>query len=48
VELWTAADSIERGGLRRRWPDADEDEIVFRLAARRFGLDLARRAYGRS
>jgi hypothetical protein len=43
--LWQAADSVQRAAIRRRNPDADEAEIVFRIAAARFGLELARKAY---
>ena len=47
VALWKAGDSIQRAGIRRNHPDADEAEIVFRLAVTRFGLELARNVYQR-
>jgi hypothetical protein len=48
VALWSAGDSLQRAGLRRENPHADEAEITFRLAVSRFGLELARKAYRRS
>jgi hypothetical protein len=45
--LWAAADSLQRASLRALHPDADEDEITFRIAVSRFGVDLARKAYRR-
>jgi len=47
VALHRAGDALQRAGLRLKHPEADEDEITFRLAVARFGEDLARRAYGR-
>jgi hypothetical protein len=32
--------------IRRRHPDADESEVLLRLACRRHGPDLIRRAFG--
>lgn len=46
--LWFAADSVERAALRRDHPGIDENELTFRLAEKRFGTDLARRAYGKA
>jgi hypothetical protein len=43
--LWTAGNSLQRAALLREKPDADEAEITFRLAASRFGLELARKVY---
>jgi hypothetical protein len=45
--LWTAGDSLQRSVIRRDYPDADSDEINFRLAALRYGEELARKAYRR-
>jgi hypothetical protein len=47
VALWEAGDSIQRAALRRQYPEADEAEITYRVAVARFGLELARKAYGR-
>jgi hypothetical protein len=43
--LWRAADSLQRAAARHKDPRADEAEITFRIAASRFGAELARRAY---
>ena len=48
AELWSAADSLQRAVLRRDYPEADEQEILFRLAVTRYGEELARKAYRRS
>jgi len=45
VALWAAGDSLQRAALRRENFHAGEDEITFRIAVSRFGLELARRAY---
>lgn len=45
VALWKAGDSLQRAALRRENPQADESEITFQMAASRFGLELARKAY---
>jgi hypothetical protein len=47
VALWEAADSLQRAGMRRLYPEADDAEITFRVAVARFGGELARKAYGR-
>ena len=47
IELWAAGDALQKAGLRRRHPDADDAEINFRLAESRYGSELARKAYGR-
>jgi hypothetical protein len=47
VALWQAGDSLQRAAIRRDYPDADEDEVTFRLAVLRFGPELARKVYGR-
>jgi len=48
VQLWQAADSLQRSALRRLNPAATEDEILFQIACRRFGPELARMAYKRA
>ena len=45
--LWEAGDSLQRAAVRHKNPEADEAEITFRVAVSRFGLGLARKAYGR-
>jgi hypothetical protein len=47
LALCEAADRTQRAALRHFNPDASEDEITFRIAVRRFGEKLARKAYGR-
>jgi hypothetical protein len=47
MALWKAGDSIQRAALRRDYPEASEDEVLFRLAVTRFGEELARKAYRR-
>jgi len=47
INLWEAADAMQRTAVRHRYPDADDAEIAFRLAVLRFGAALARKAYGR-
>lgn len=48
VDLWEAAHSLQLATMRRQYPDADEAEIIFRIAVTRFGEELARKAYGRT
>jgi len=45
--LWAAGDALQRAAARRDFPDADDDEINFRLAVTRYGAELARKAYRR-
>jgi hypothetical protein len=45
--LWQAGETMQRAAVRRDYPDADEAEITFQVAVRRFGLELASKAYGR-
>ncbi len=45
--LWAAGDALQRSATRNLYPDADDEEINFRLAVTRYGADLARKAYGR-
>jgi hypothetical protein len=48
VALWEAGHELQRAVARRDYPDADEDEITFQIAVRRFGPELARKAYRRT
>ncbi|HVY91343.1 MAG TPA: hypothetical protein VHA14_01290 [Bryobacteraceae bacterium] len=45
--LREAGDALQRAALRREYPDATADEILFYLAVSRFGEELARKAYRR-
>jgi hypothetical protein len=45
--LFAAGDALERAGVRRDFPDADDEEINFRIAVTRYGAHLARKAYRR-
>jgi hypothetical protein len=45
--LWIAGDALQRSAARNLYPDADDEEINFRIAVTRYGQDLARKAYGR-
>lgn len=45
-QLYLTAVSMARAGIRRRHPDADEDEIRRRLARMFLGEELARKVYG--
>ncbi len=47
VALWEAGDALQRATARQQYPNADDAEINFRIAATRFGVDLARKAYRR-
>ena len=47
VALWEAGHRVQIAGMRQMHPDADDAEIIFRIAAARFGRELARKAYGR-
>jgi len=47
VDLWETAHRLQTAGLRQLYPDADDEEIIFRIAASRFGLDLASEVYRR-
>ena len=44
--LWQAGDTLQRVAMRRKYPHADKTEISFRIAETRFGVELARKAYG--
>lgn len=45
--LWAAGDALQRAEMRRTYPDADDEEINFRIAVTRYGAEPARRVYGR-
>lgn len=46
TELTQAASLLALAGLRGRFPDAGERELLLRLAALRLGDDVVVRAYG--
>jgi|GEM_PF-3942887 len=46
ADLWSAGDSVQRAAIRAQHRQADEGEIVFQLAVRRFGAELAREVTG--
>ena len=48
VSLWETGHSLQRAGTRRKYPDADDEEIAFRMAVSRFGEEMARKAYGKA
>jgi len=45
VKLWQTAYALQRAAACRLNPEATEAEILFQMARRRFGPDLARMAY---
>jgi hypothetical protein len=45
--LFAAGDALQRAAARRDFPDADDEEINFRIAVTRYGADLARKVYRR-
>jgi hypothetical protein len=45
--LWEAGHALQLSAMRRRYPEADDEEILFQIAVTRFGLELARKAYSR-
>lgn len=47
IALWEAGDALQRAAMRRKYPEADDAEIVYRIAVTRFGLELADKVYGR-
>lgn len=48
ADLWEAGHKLQLAGMRHSFPDAGEDEILFRIAVTRFGADLARKVYRRT
>jgi hypothetical protein len=47
ADLWETGHALQCAGVRQQFPEADEDEVIFRVAAARFGEELARKVYGR-
>lgn len=47
ADLWARGHALQCASVRQQFPGADEDEVIFRVAALRFGEELARRAYRR-
>lgn len=45
-ELTLGVQRLAFAGLRERYPDASDDEIWLRLAARRLGRETVRKVYG--
>ncbi len=48
VGLCEAGQSLQWAAARRKYPEANEGELVFQIAVTRFGEELARKAYRRS
>ena len=44
--LWSTGHALQRAAASRGAPGVDESDIMFRVATLRFGLELARKAYG--
>ncbi len=47
TELTWAAEQVALAELRRRHPEASDEELFLRLAVRRLGRDVVRAVYGR-
>jgi len=47
TDLTLAVQQLAFAGLRQQYPDAPDDEIWLRLAARRLGRETVRKVYGR-
>lgn len=47
VALWEAAGALQRASMRRKYPDADDAEIAYRIAVTRFGREIAGAAWRR-
>ena len=47
AELIHAADRTQRAALHHLYPNADEEEITYRIAVTRFGAGLANKIYRR-
>lgn len=45
VDLWKTGDSLQRVAVRRDFPLATEEEIRFQIAVRRFGREIAGKAF---
>jgi hypothetical protein len=48
LRLWEAANSLQRAAVLRENPDASEAEILYQIAASRFGEAVAQAAYRKS
>jgi len=46
--LWQAGHSLQWAAARRKYPDANDEELAFQIAVTRFGEELARAAFRRS
>jgi len=46
-ELTLGVQQLAFAGLRQRYPDLHDDELWLKLAARRLGVDVVRKVYGR-
>ena len=46
-ELTLGVQRLAFAGLRRRYPDLPDDDLWLKLAARRLGVDVVRKVYGR-
>ncbi|HEX6100113.1 MAG TPA: hypothetical protein VF432_27620 [Thermoanaerobaculia bacterium] len=46
-ELTLGVQHLAFAGLRQRYPDLPDDELWLKLAARRLGVDVVRKVYGR-
>jgi hypothetical protein len=46
ADMYETMNAVQAAEERRLRPEADEREILIRVAARRLGHDLARKAYG--
>ena len=47
ADLWASGHALQCAGVRQQFPDASDDEVIFRVAVARFGEELARKVYGR-
>lgn len=47
VGLWEAAHSLQWAAARRKYPEASDAELIYRIAVTRFGPDLAKAVYRR-
>lgn len=47
VTLWEAAWSLQRAAVLRENPEADEAEVRYQIALRRFGPEVAGAVFGR-
>ncbi len=43
--LWEAGHRLQIASVRQRYPQADKTEILFQIAATRFGEELAAKVY---